>query len=1086
MGEEKLSAKAGIDTTDFKTGISTMNAELRRINSAFLASAAALGDWAQDASGLEMKIGSLNDSIEVQQRKVAALKAEYERVKNESGENSSEARKLQDELNAQTIRLGKLNTELSKHSTALADAKTKNQGFDDSMEGMNRELSLNESGFRASAAALGNWAKDAGGLDMRIKALTAAMEIQRKKVDAVRVEHARVKSEFGESSKAAFNLQTQLNKEVETLGRMQNELKESSTALDKLEDESNQAGNAMDDLAKSSDKAGKESKNLGNALGGVKTVLAGVVGGVAALVGAVAGITGAVAGLAASTIGPARDLNETISKVKVVFGENADAVLKFGETSAASLGMSKNAALSAAGTYGNLFRSMGFTTSESSDLSLNLVKLAGDLASFNNISTDDALEKLRAGLVGETEPLKALGINMNEAALKAKALSLGLIPATDDTLAIARAALNAEKAQAAYNDAVKKYGDGSLQARDASLKLQEATQKADEAGQASVTTLTAQQKAQAAYAIIMEQSALAQGDFARTSDGLANQQRIFAAQIENTKATIGNAFLPVVTDAAVALNKFLNSEAVQGWVSALVDGIGQVSEIVKPLIDLIGNFDGDFSKLATVAGDVIKQLVTSLTAQAAQMISAGLEIILVLAEAMVAAIPALIPVVVDLLLSLVDFFVTNLPLLVTAGIDMILGLAKGLTDALPTLMPAMAQAIATIVESLVESLPLLIDAALQLVLALAEGLVNALPVLLEALPKIMKGLIEGMKKIAPMFGEASGQLIATLGMGLIQNIPLLLKTAFELIVLLVEGMISYFGETIPAAGDAFVQGLLGGIAEKWDLSVRDLTAMLNELWQTISNIFSVGMSFLQEQTAANFGMITNLWGDGFGQIKTVFKGAIDNLKLVFKAFSQAMAGDWYGFGQSLGKIWKNTWDTVATVLLNGWKNIQRIVGELVSWIINFFTKTDWAKIGRNIISGIENGLRNAAQWVYDTISNIVSDVIGFFNIDWEKVGNDIISGLVAGLNSAAGWLYDAISSIVNNLVEIILGIINGAGGDAGGAFAGLGRAAYALGGSEGQASGGTVSSESYTFYAPVVIGGQAGQRLGASIKSKRF
>jgi hypothetical protein len=107
-------------------------------------------------------------------------------------------------------------------------------------------------------------------------------------------------------------------------------------------------------------------------------------------------------------------------------------------------------------------------------MSTSMVGLASDLASFNNTDPAEALEALRAGLTGETEPLKRYGINLNDATLKAEAMRLGL----------------------------------------------------DTTG----STLSANTKAQAAYSLIMQQSSLAQGDFARTSAGLANQQRIMSSQ----------------------------------------------------------------------------------------------------------------------------------------------------------------------------------------------------------------------------------------------------------------------------------------------------------------------------------------------------------------------------------------------------------------------------------------------------------------------------------------------------------------------------------------------------------------------------
>jgi phage-related protein len=244
------------------------------------------------------------------------------------------------------------------------------------------------------------------------------------------------------------------------------------------------------------------------------------------------------------TISMASDLAETTSKVGIVFGGNAQSVIDFGKQAALSLGMSEQAALSAAGTYGNLFRSMGMAESVSADMSTGLVQLAGDLASFNNMNPTDVLDKLRAGLSGETEPLRSLGVNLNQAAIEAKAFEMGLIKNKDE--------------------------------------------------------LTAAAKAQATYALIMEQTTLAQGDFARTSDGLANQQRILAAQFENTKSTIGTAFLPVAQMAMSILNDLFSNPAVQAGIKNIVLGITAMAEKLLSMGNAVkASFGGEAAEVFT-------------------------------------------------------------------------------------------------------------------------------------------------------------------------------------------------------------------------------------------------------------------------------------------------------------------------------------------------------------------------------------------------------------------------------------------------------------------------------------------------------
>jgi len=196
--------------------------------------------------------------------------------------------------------------------------------------------------------------------------------------------------------------------------------------------------------------------------------------------------------LAIDAVKAASDFSETQSKINVIFGESSKELAKFASTAATSLGQTKTQALDAAATFAIFGKSAGLSGQALVSFSTDFVKLASDLASFNNTSPDDAIQALGAALRGESEPLRRYGILLDDATLKAKATEMGIYSGTG--------------------------------------------------------ALSAQQKVLAAQQVIMAQTSLQQGDFARTSDGLANTQRILAAQFENTKIVLGEKLLPIVLD----------------------------------------------------------------------------------------------------------------------------------------------------------------------------------------------------------------------------------------------------------------------------------------------------------------------------------------------------------------------------------------------------------------------------------------------------------------------------------------------------------------------------------------------------------
>lgn len=258
----------------------------------------------------------------------------------------------------------------------------------------------------------------------------------------------------------------------------------------------------------------------------------------------------------------ASDFEEALNKVNVVFGESAGEITTFASTAATQLGMSETAALSAAGTFGNLFTAMGMGQETSADMSTSLVKLAADLASFNNIDPTEALDKLRAGLVGEAEPLRVLGVQLTEAATKAKALEMGL------------------------------------------------------AGTAEA--LTPAMLAQARYAIILEQTTNAQGDFARTSDGLANQMRIVKAKAHDVAVEFGEVLAPYAMDAVSALSDMLTGfQNLDPAMQDAIVGAGGFIAAIGPISMILGNITKAASAVGTVLaaiGGTVAAVVTAILA----------------------------------------------------------------------------------------------------------------------------------------------------------------------------------------------------------------------------------------------------------------------------------------------------------------------------------------------------------------------------------------------------------------------------------------------------------------------------------------
>jgi len=233
--------------------------------------------------------------------------------------------------------------------------------------------------------------------------------------------------------------------------------------------------------------ADKQLKSFGTS---AKTV-AGAIGGFSLAIGTVQSVLG-------PAIKAASNMEESLSKVNVVFGKGAKEVEKFANSAARDLGQSKQAVLEAAGVFGTFGKAAGLAGTDLAVFSNDFTALATDLASFNNTTPEEAVQAIGAALRGEAEPLRRFGVLLNDATLKQEAMTLGI-----------------------YD------GKGAL---------------------------TAQQKILAAQSAIFKQTSDAQGDFMRTSDGLANSTRTLSATFKDLQAKFGAAFLEQAKTATQNIN----------------------------------------------------------------------------------------------------------------------------------------------------------------------------------------------------------------------------------------------------------------------------------------------------------------------------------------------------------------------------------------------------------------------------------------------------------------------------------------------------------------------------------------------------
>jgi len=243
----------------------------------------------------------------------------------------------------------------------------------------------------------------------------------------------------------------------------------------------------------------------------------------------------------------ASDLGEAYNVVNVTFGKNAKEVTDWSTTLLEKFGLVQLEAVNYVGSMGAMLKSSGISGAASKEMSMRLVELTGDMSSFYNLGHEEMWTKIRSGIAGETEPLKALGINMSVANLEAYALKEGIT---------------------------------------ASWK------EMDQAQQIALR-----------YSYLMEVSSDSQGDFANTSDSLSNQLRILTGKLTKAKTELGEKFLPYVQKGADFVLKLVDKfdklpDSIQNVIivlAGLAAGIGPVIFVIGGAITMIAALAAAFS-----------------------------------------------------------------------------------------------------------------------------------------------------------------------------------------------------------------------------------------------------------------------------------------------------------------------------------------------------------------------------------------------------------------------------------------------------------------------------------------------------------
>lgn len=667
------------------------------------------------------------------------------------------------------------------------------------------------------------------------------------------------------------------------------------------------------------------------------------------------GFTVPLAAAGAAGIKLASDFNESLNKVNTVFGESSGKVEAWSKKTLEASGIAQGTALDMSALFGDMAVSMGLPEQKAADMSMSLVGLAGDMASFKNISIDRAQTALAGVFTGETEALKGLGIVMTQANLEAFALAQGI------------------------QKPIKEMTQGELVA----LR----------------------------YAYVMDVTKTAQGDFAKTSDGAANQMRIFQESIKELGASFGQHLLPIFTPVIQKLNETLK------WFGGLDEGTKKTIVTIGGVVAAIGPLLLIFGQLASAVGAIMGLFTAAAPAVAGVGAAAGVT------AAPIAAVGTAIG-------SVIGFATSVLAPIAAVGAAIYL-LYKN-SETFRTGALATWEAVKTATKSSFEFIKAVISGGLQFLKDLLgvfkaafsgdwDKLWVAIKTLLsnswENFKNIFSKGFDALKSVTKIQMEVLKTVLSTAWEGAKK----LFATAFDGIKTLITQKVPEWGKALGGKISEF-KGTIADKVSEWGKAVLDwISEMPGKIVAKLSEWGKAIVKWTKEQDEENKKQF-KAWGEG---IISWFKSIPGEIKAKLVSWKDSVVE---GFINMRNGGIEKLKDFKTSVLSDLSEMPGKIKAKLDEWgkaIVSFFTglgkKQEIKDSGKNMVTSMVQGSNEKKQDFMDNLGKMIVNgfkyALAFAGVAILATGREIVKQLIAGVKEGIPKMLQIGKDIVQGVID---------------------------------------------------------------------
>jgi hypothetical protein len=331
------------------------------------------------------------------------------------------------------------------------------------------------------------------------------------------------------------------------------------------------------------------------------------------------GITAPLVLLGKQSLDAFSEFQDASAAAAVFYGDQVTEIETFSEQSAKSFGVSKRAAFELANGLAPLLQQ--FTSADQmGSVAVDAIARTADMASFFGGSVDEAAIAVQSFLSGSSvEPIRRFGVFASAAAVEAKAISMGLVESSVSSAKLSQAQARLAQAQERVNKLTKDGKQGTTDYQKAQADVMAAEENLAGVLDGKVGDMSDAVKIQARYAILMEQTSQAAGDFSRTSDSLANSTKATRAAMEDQAVTVGEQLAPHMQNLQEHLLDLLErfSRLPEGTQKFIIMA-GAVAAVAGPVVGLVGTIGKLSTSLLLVAARWMGVTAAASTAAGAQ------------------------------------------------------------------------------------------------------------------------------------------------------------------------------------------------------------------------------------------------------------------------------------------------------------------------------------------------------------------------------------------------------------------------------------------------------------------------------------